>query len=198
MTDPAGDWSARANFWRGDRALGGRLHVRAGRLVFVPHGLERALGGDDGFDVALAEILGLGAAPRSMRVPRRRLVVTTSPGRTGYFLVNRLDAALDHLRDEITEAGGTARALDDTETRSSVPELSPDDSLLMNVIQSGWAHLVGLAIWGLALVGVLAGSRNPWAVAVLVLLVLFSGWRAWAGFRRRSRIKAARRRRDTS
>ncbi|WP_157412795.1 hypothetical protein [Aeromicrobium sp. Root236] len=190
MTSSSGDWSARANYWRGDRALGGHVRVAEGVLTFEPHGLERALGGDTAFSTKLVDVVRLSRAPRSFRVPRRRLVVTTRSGDEAYFLVSKLDSVIRRLAVAIESDGGHVDVDLDPSAPLDVPEDHPDNSRLMNWVFSAWGHVVGLTFWSLALVGVLQGSRNRVVLIVLAALILFSGWRAWAGFRRRAAIRA--------
>lgn len=101
-----GNWSVRANYWRGWRALGGHLRVSDGVLTFAPHGLERALGGNTPFTAALCEIVRVGRARRSFLVPRRRLVVATRSGDQALFLVPKLDTVIRRLSEAIQAAGG--------------------------------------------------------------------------------------------
>jgi hypothetical protein len=189
MMSSQGDWSVRANYWRGDRALGGHLRVSEGVLRFEPHGLERALGGDTPFTTPLSDVVRLARAPRSLRVPRHRLIVTTRTGDEAFFLVPKLDSVIQRLGAAI-EASGRAPQVDlDPSSRTQVAEEHPDDSAVMNWVYSGWGHIVALAVWLLFFARVLAGSRNDVALAVLGVLVFFSAWRARAGFRRRARIR---------
>ena len=187
----AGDWSVRANYWRGDRALGGRLHVGTYGIRFRPHGVERALGGRDEVDVGFSDVRSLAEARRSLRVPRKRLVVRTDEA-DHFFLVPRLDRVLDRLES----ATGLRRETEDDASGPTLdrPERDPDDSAAMNLIHSPWSNLAGLA----ALVGVLlrVGSADspstPWVV-ILGCLVAFQGWATVRAFQRRARVTARRR-----
>lgn len=189
MTSVEDEWSARANYWRGDRALGGHLKVSGGMLTFEPHGFERSLGGDTVFTCALSDVVRLARAPRSLRVPRRRLIVTTRTGDEAFLLVPKLDEFLERLRAAIEANGGHAEIDLEPTSPIAVPEDRPDNSSIMNWLHSGWSHVVGLIFWLLAFVTVLAGSGSGLVLAVLGALILFSAWRAWAGFKRRASIR---------
>jgi hypothetical protein len=189
--------STRANFWRGDRALGGRLSVTSGRLQFRPHGLERSLGGNDEVDIALHQITRLSKAPRSLRVPRERLIVRTIGGQDLYFLVPKLADLLARLKVVVQDAGIDVRTdfAEGEDSASTPPESQPDDSAVMNWISSGWIQLVGLLLFSIPLlVALLNGPRNPPGLALLAALIPFQIWRMCVGFRRTSRLKVARRR----
>jgi hypothetical protein len=190
MTSAQGDWSVRANYWRGDRALGGHLKVSGGMLIFDPHGLERSLGGDTVFTCTLSDVRRLSRARRSFRVPRRRLIVTTRTGDEAFFLVPKLDDLIERLRAAIEARGGRPEIDLEPKAPIAVPEERPDNSGIMNAMHSGWGNLAGLVFWLVAFVSVLAGSRNGFALALLGLLIAFTAWRAWAGFRRRAAIRA--------
>jgi len=188
--------SVRANFWRGDRAIGGRLSVDPERLHFKSHGLERSLGGDEQVDITLRDISHLSKASRSLRVPRARLIVRTTDGQDAYFLVPKLEELIGRLTSAVQDAGGDVRigfAKGEGES-SRLPELRPDDSVVMNWAYSGWTQVAGLVLFSIPLlVALLIRSRNPVGLALVAALIIFQTWRAWAGFRRKARLNATRR-----
>jgi hypothetical protein len=102
------EWSRRANYttsrWR---AVGGHLRVREGRLIFEPHGFDKALAGR-GWGAALGEIEAIGVAPRDpFGHPfggglRKRLRVTAG-GEEAYFVVNRVERVAAELSAMIRE-----------------------------------------------------------------------------------------------
>lgn len=98
-------WSVRANYWRGWRALGGRLELTGSELRFTPHGLDRALGGDTTAVVALRDIARVDVDRRGA-VPRKRLWVTDSGGVVSTFLVPRVGRRAEELRSAVASASG--------------------------------------------------------------------------------------------
>ena len=196
MTSDNNVISVRANFWRGDRAIGGRLSVDLERLLFKSHALERSLGGDEQVEIALRDISHLSIAPRSLRVPRARLIVRTTDGQDSYFGVPKLEELIGRLASAVQVAGGDVRigfAKGEGES-SRLPELRPDDSVVMNWIYSGWTQVAGLIFFSIPLLGaLLIGSSNPVWLALVAALIVFQTWRAWAGFRREARLNATRR-----
>ncbi len=109
-------------------------------------------------------------------------------------LVPKLDAVIGQLDEAITSAGGHAeKVLDPSDAEVPTPESHPDDSAMMNWMHSGWPHVASLVFWVLLFIATITGSRNPIWLVVVGVLIVFSSWRALAGFRRRARIKAARR-----
>lgn len=82
-------WTVRANYWRGRRALGGRLTLTTYELRFEPHELERALGGNTSFVTPLGKIASVEVARRGW-VPRKRLFVRTVDGTEARFLMPRI------------------------------------------------------------------------------------------------------------
>jgi hypothetical protein len=156
--------------------------------------MERVLGGNTEFRCALTDVTRLAKAPRSRRVPRHRLIVTTRDGTEGFFLVPKLNNVIDQLQEAVTAAGGHAeKILDSSDIEVRTPESQPDDSAAMNWMHSGWSQVMGLVFWVLIFVTVFAGTRNVIWLLVLGAFIVFSSWRAVVGFRRSARIKAARR-----
>jgi hypothetical protein len=98
----------RANHTEGRVARGGMLAVDGGRLTFTPHRLDRSLGGST-VDVALTEVVEVGAEPRSWRPfdggMRTRLRVVLASGERHLFVVNGLDELIHRLRAAVDEAG---------------------------------------------------------------------------------------------
>lgn len=105
-------WSARANRTQGARAVGGVLFLTSERLLFAPHLLDAALGGKP-CAIELASVVAVdkhrkGANPLGGGM-RDRLRVTSADGSEEMFVVNRLDAVIERLR-EAQEQPGRARA----------------------------------------------------------------------------------------
>lgn len=95
-------WSKVASLYDGRRAVGGRLHVRDGRLLFVPHAFDRALSGRS-LDMPLRSIGRVSLTRRSWTAPRRHVLVETTEGVEARFLVNG-------ARDVIATVAEAARA----------------------------------------------------------------------------------------
>ena len=190
MTSAQEDWSVRASYWRGDRALGGHLRVADGVLGFEPHGLERALGGNTRFSTPLRDVVRLARALRSFKVPRRRLIVTTRSGEEAFFLVSTLDDVIQKLEAAVEAQGGSVEIDLEPTGRIDVPENHPDNSLPMSWIHSGWLHVAGFVAALLLFVSALFGSRNGMAMAAFGAIAIYSAWRARIGFRRRQSIRA--------
>lgn len=190
--DDADDWSVRANYWRGDRALGGRLEVTEDRIRFRPHGLERSLGGQDVVDVNFSELRSLLKAPRSLKVPRLRLILRTEDT-DHYFLVPNLDSVINRLESATGQSVQQDRGGGATEGPGR-PEQRPDDSLAMNLIYSGWLHLGALVILAVFSVVLLSVNDRPpvWSIG-LGVLISFEAWMTIRSFQRTTRVRAQRR-----
>ncbi|GAA1728901.1 hypothetical protein [Aeromicrobium alkaliterrae] len=182
-------WSVRANFWRGDRALGGTMVVHGDRLAFTPHAFDRATGGSTTFTVPLSEIRSLATVPRSVTFPRRRLLIETCDGRTGVFLIPRQEEIAERLAQAVAAAGGPIVEPDQVK---DLPAVAPDDSLVMRVMLSGWLHLITVPLWTALLVSLVLGSSGPFAIALASLVLLSSIFWTIRGFLRSSRIRRAR------
>jgi hypothetical protein len=96
-TSAAPPWSVRANYWRGWRALGGRLAFDGSTLRFEPHGLEKSLGGNTNWSASIADVVSIDVA-RKGAVPRKRLYVRTADGREARFLVPKVEDVASGLR----------------------------------------------------------------------------------------------------
>lgn len=151
-------------------------------LVFRPHRMERVLGGDTGFACALADVTRLAKAPRSARVPRSRLIVSTRDGVDAFFLVSKLDAVIGQLDEAITSAGGhPEKVLDLSDAEVPTPESHPDDSAMMNWMHSGWPHVASLVFWVLFFIATINDTHNwIWLVWVAGSSCSRVGGRWWA------------------
>ncbi len=82
--------SIRANRTQGGRAVGGHLYLTDQRLVFLPHRVDAATGGQT-FEVSLSEVSMTDVAPRGSNLfdgsMRGRLRVTTADG-TEHFVAS--------------------------------------------------------------------------------------------------------------
>lgn len=94
----------RANHSAGSRAVGGKLTVTDRRIVFEPHGLDKALAGKS-VQIPLAEVAAAGTQPRGLNpfsgALRERLRVETSGGDEHLFVIGGRDeviALIDRLR----------------------------------------------------------------------------------------------------
>lgn len=184
------EWSMRANYWRGKRALGGHLKVADGKLTFSPHSAERALGGDTSYESDLTDVIELGSTGRTAKVPRRRLTVQTGDGRLAYFLVPKLDEQLHRLVVAIKAAGGNVRIRTEDSPQSS-PDAIPSSEnygFLPHWLIGGWIHVIlGTAIWGPLFVVALMGD-GPWFALIFPgMFILLTIWNARRGFQRAAR-----------
>lgn len=104
------NWEHTASLYQGRRAVGGRIEVGHGRLLFKPHAFDRKTGGRS-LDVSLESITAIEKTERSWSPatfsPRRCLLVRTSNGTESKFLVNRLDQLVDRLKMEVAEASAS-------------------------------------------------------------------------------------------
>ena len=96
-----------ANRVQGGRAIGGKLFITNDRLLFVPHRIDKLLGGEV-VAIELARTASIEAA-----VPdgsfftgghRRRLEVRNREGRAEMFVVNHVDAVAQRI-DAIRQRG---------------------------------------------------------------------------------------------
>lgn len=99
-------WERRANHAVGMRAIGGKLHLTSRRLVFEPHGFDKATGGAD-WQRSLDNVTGAGAAPRQLTGLfngglRKRLQIDLRDGSSELFVIGDLDEVVE----EISRAAG--------------------------------------------------------------------------------------------
>jgi hypothetical protein len=104
------DWSCRANYTTSKwRAVGGHLRIAEGRLVFEPHGFDKALAGR-GWAASPAEIEAIDVAPRDPFGHffggglRKRLRVSAN-GEEAYFVVNKVEQVAEDLRTHLAVVG---------------------------------------------------------------------------------------------
>lgn len=184
------EWSVRANYWRGKRALGGHLKIADGKLRFTPHAAERALGGDTPYESDLSDIVELGQTARTAKVPRRRLTVQTKDGRLAYFLIPKLDEHLDRLVGSIEGTGGKVRVRIEDSPQSSPKAISSseDYGFLPAWLLGGWIHVtLGILLFGPLLVVALTGDRPWFALIFPGIFILITAWNAHRGFQRAAR-----------
>ena len=94
-------WSQGASrIQRSGRAVGGKLFLTDGRVVFCPHWVDGATGGKT-WDAPLATITGVGTIPKGSAGGgvRDRLKIELADGEFERFVVNRLDKVVARLSD---------------------------------------------------------------------------------------------------
>jgi hypothetical protein len=83
--------SIRANRTQGGRAVGGHLYLTDRRLVFLPHRIDAATGGDQ-WEVSLSAVSLADVAPRGSNFfdgsMRRRLRLTTADSTENFVVSN--------------------------------------------------------------------------------------------------------------
>jgi hypothetical protein len=90
------------------RAVGGRLSVEDGRLVFQPNAIDRSLRAGE-WSVALSEIAAVDVAPRRpashlFGAGLRRQLRIRAHGEETHFIVNGVDDVAAALRDAVDGA----------------------------------------------------------------------------------------------
>jgi hypothetical protein len=88
--------SFRANRTQGKRAVGGSLHLTSQRVVFRPHIIDRATGGET-WEAPLSAVTAVTVAPKGGSAfdgsLRDRLAISTNL-ETSLFVVNKLPAVI--------------------------------------------------------------------------------------------------------
>jgi hypothetical protein len=97
-------WSKTASLYDGPRAVGGSLHVGAGRLRFKAHAFDKALKGRE-VDFPLDVVARLTLTHRSLLAPRRHVLVETREGIRARFLINGAKDVLRRLARDAQDAG---------------------------------------------------------------------------------------------
>lgn len=93
-----------ANFSQNpQRAVGGKLWLTNRRVLFAPHGFDRALAGES-VEIPLARVAEVGKEPVNLRHffgggIRARLRIATVDGAVYLFVVNGLHAVIAQIRD---------------------------------------------------------------------------------------------------
>lgn len=102
-------WKRLANRQQGAyRAVGGRLFLTDRRLIFMPHKVDRATGGNS-WSQDLANITRAAIEPRHYGVPlvtrdvglRRRLRVEQHDGTVDVFVVNRVEDVVGSINEAL-------------------------------------------------------------------------------------------------
>lgn len=99
-------WRRNANYEQTAlRYLGGKLFLTDQRLIFLPHGLDEATGGRS-WACELTDISAIGVEPAQLPVPffglaarmRRRLRIEMQSGQNEFFVVNRVNEAVQRIQ----------------------------------------------------------------------------------------------------
>lgn len=106
-------WRRNANYEQAAlRYLGGKLFLTDRRLIFLPHRLDEATGGRS-WACELTDISAVGVEPAQLSAPffglaarmRRRLRVEMRSGQNEFFVVNRVNEAVERIRSAKHDTG---------------------------------------------------------------------------------------------
>lgn len=110
MPDMSEPWSKVASLYDGWRAVGGSLRVGNDRLTFKAHAVDRALNGRE-VDFPLASIARLTLTERTLKAPRRHVLVETRDGVRARFLVNGAKGVIARLSQDALAAGAAPEVI---------------------------------------------------------------------------------------